>query len=131
MSVRRLRSTVDWVVMDLPSSMTLSESNRMLENEIEFIKKSLDIFCCPKCSGELRFKGKSFDCLICSQSYSAIDNIPQLFWSNEWDPSKEDVTEKIKSFYEKNPFPSYDDFDNVGTLINKARKGLFAKLLDD
>ena len=39
--------------------------------------------------------------------------------------------QKIKAFYEANPFPNYDDFDSVGSLIDKARTRMFAKLLDD
>ena len=103
----------------------------MRATEVEFFNQEHDIFCCPKCRGALRFNDNSFVCLDCSQGYQALDDIPMLFWPNEWTSSKEDVTEKIKSFYEKNPFPSYDDFDNVGTLLDKARQGLFARLLDD
>lgn len=59
------------------------------------------------------------------------DNIPLLFWPTEWDESKSDVTNIVKSFYEETPFPNYDDFDNTGVLIEKAGQGLFAKLLDE
>ena len=103
----------------------------MRDNEKQFIIRNVDIFCCPKCSGELKFDDDSFECLNCQQSYQVLDGIPMLFWPNEWDSSKEDVTDNIKLFYEKTPFPNYDDFDNAGSLIDKARKGLFAKLLDD
>jgi SAM-dependent methyltransferase len=37
----------------------------------------------------------------------------------------------VKAFYEETPFPNYEDFDSVGSLLNKARRGRFAKLLDD
>lgn len=37
----------------------------------------------------------------------------------------------VKDFYERHPFPNYDDFDNLGSLIDGARKGIFAKLLDE
>lgn len=90
-----------------------------------------ELFCCPKCDGDLTYGNESFKCTDCQQSYEIVDGIPLLFWPNEWDPSKEDVTEKMKSFYEKTPFPNYDDFDNAGSLIDKARQGIFAKLLDD
>jgi SAM-dependent methyltransferase len=103
----------------------------MLSKERQFIKKDIDIFCCPRCKGELSFNDNSFDCLNCRQPYQVLDDIPMLFWPNEWDNMKEDVTDKIRLFYEANPFPNYDDFENVGSLIDKARKGLFAKLLDD
>ena len=101
----------------------------MLQKEIEFIEKNLTIFCCPKCAGDVSFAGGRFDCLKCRQSYPVSDDIPQLFWSNEWDSLKEDVTEKVKAFYEENPFPNYNDFDNVGTLISRARKNLLASLI--
>lgn len=97
-----------------------------------FINQNINIFCCPKCNGELNFiNSNSFDCLDCRQSYQVLDGIPKLFWQNDRHFSKEDVTEKIKLFYEKNPFPNYDDLDNTGSLMDKARKGLFAKLLDE
>ena len=35
-----------------------------------------------------------------------------------------------KSFYEENPFPNYEDHDSVRTLIEKARKGVYARALD-
>lgn len=103
----------------------------MRDKEKQFIIQNIDIFCCPKCSRELNFNDNSFKCLNCYQSYQVLDGIPMLLWPNDCDASKEDVTENIKLFYEKNPFPNYDDFDNAGTLIDKARQGLFAKLLDE
>jgi len=103
----------------------------MNENDKNFINQNINLFCCPKCSDNLIFTNDSFECLNCLQLYNVEDSIPKLFWSNEWESSKEDVTDKIKSFYEKTPFPDYDELDNVEKLMHKARKGLFAKLLDD
>src|SRR5262245_6890554 len=90
-----------------------------------------DILCCPRCGGSLRLEQGRFACEQCSHVYAASDEVPSLFTPNEWVDAKEDVTEAIKAFYETNPFPNYDDFDNAASLIDKARKGLFAKLLDD
>ena len=103
----------------------------MYDIEKNFIAQNISMFCCPKCGGDLSFSTGTFNCLSCAQPFQDLDGIPSLFWPNEWDPSKEDVTDKIKSFYEQTPFPNYDDFDNLGSLIDKARKGVFAKLLDD
>lgn len=103
----------------------------MRDDDKNFIAQNIGMFCCPKCGGDLIFKDKGFNCLNCHQPYRVLDGIPLLFWPNEWDPLKKDVTEKVKSFYEKTPFPNYDEFDNVSSLIEKARIGLFAKLLDD
>jgi 2-polyprenyl-3-methyl-5-hydroxy-6-metoxy-1,4-benzoquinol methylase len=103
----------------------------MQSKEGIFVMENMDILCCPKCGGQLNHNDSELNCLGCQKIYKAIDGIPMLYWQNEWDASKEDVTEKIRSFYEKNPFPDYDDFDNVGTLIEKARQGVFARLLDE
>jgi ubiquinone/menaquinone biosynthesis C-methylase UbiE len=40
------------------------------------------------------------------------------------------VTEQVKTFYEKTPFPNYDDRDSVQLLIDKARKGGYAQALN-
>lgn len=103
----------------------------MRDSEARFIQSNLGIFCCPKCSSSLNFNSRSLACSSCGQDFTLPDNIPRLFWPNEWDPEKEDVTAKIKEFYEETPFPDYDDYDNVGSLIEKSRQGIFAKLLDD
>ena len=103
----------------------------MQEKEITYIRKNIDLFCCPKCSGGLLCDVNDLVCSSCTQRYSLQETISSLYWQNEWDSSKEDVTDTIHAFYEKNPFPNYDDFDSVSSLIDKARKGLFAQLLDD
>lgn len=95
----------------------------------------IDLLCCPKCGGNIEPNGggtgETIACTACKQVYPVTDNIPQLFWPHDWDSSKYDVTEAMKQFYEKTPFPNYDDFDNAGSLVEKARKGFFARLLDE
>jgi SAM-dependent methyltransferase len=93
----------------------------------------INSLCCPKCSGDLACSGdmSQLDCLACGQRFPVTGNIPQLFWPNEWEPGKEDVTERIRAFYEDTPFPNYDEFDSAATLLDKARARVFAKLLDD
>jgi SAM-dependent methyltransferase len=56
-----------------------------------------------------------------------------VFWPNEWqkEHSAEDVTDMVKAFYEQTPFPNYDDLDSGEGLREKARKGVFARLLDE
>ena len=41
-----------------------------------------------------------------------------------------DVTEKVKAFYEANPFPNYDDHDTLRSLIEKARRSGLPLALD-
>ncbi|UCE50230.1 MAG: methyltransferase domain-containing protein, partial [Phycisphaerales bacterium] len=41
-----------------------------------------------------------------------------------------DVTEKVKAFYEANPFPNYDNHDTLRSLIEKARRSGLPSALD-
>ena len=61
--------------------------------------------------------------------YRIEDNIPLLFEPNE--SIEGDVTAIVKAFYEETPFPNYDDFDSRDSLANKAKAGIFARLLDE
>lgn len=94
--------------------------------------QNMDIFVCPSCSGALNVTSDRcmIKCSKCNQSFGCEAGIPLLFWPNDWD-SKTDVTEAIKSFYEQNPFPGYEDIDSDQSLRQKAEKGIFARLLDD
>jgi len=97
-----------------------------------FIINHIDILMCPICRGALNVSSdrRSIKCSICKQSFKCKKGIPLLFWPNEWD-SETDVTEVVKSFYEENPFPNYQDLDSSWSLREKAEKGIFARLLDE
>jgi SAM-dependent methyltransferase len=95
------------------------------------LQEHIDLFCCPKCGAGLTLAAEALRCEGCGQSFPIDDRIPMLFWPNDWDDQKRDVTEIVKAFYEETPFPNYDDFDSVASLAAKARQGLFAKLLDE
>jgi SAM-dependent methyltransferase len=97
----------------------------------ELVRTHGDLFCCPRCSGALTRHAAHFTCGSCQQTYPDQEGVPSLFASNEWSTDRRDVTDVMKAFYEANPFPNYDDFDSAASLIDKARTGLFAKLLDE
>lgn len=64
--------------------------------------------------------------------YPVEEGIPRLFVpAEEKDVRGRDVTEIVKQFYERTPFPNYDDLDSPRALIEKARSGLFARLLNE
>jgi SAM-dependent methyltransferase len=63
--------------------------------------------------------------------YPVQDGVPCLFAPNAWPEGKSDVTDLVKSFYEETPFPNYDDLDSRDALVTKARRGVFARLLDE
>jgi uncharacterized protein YbaR (Trm112 family) len=102
-----------------------------IEARRDSLSEQLQLLCCPGCHGELELGDQRLACTACGHGFEIADGIPLLFWPNEWSESRDDVTEQVKAFYEETPFPNYDDFDSVDSLIRKARQGMFAKLLDD
>lgn len=88
------------------------------------------IIICPKCGGKLRFGGKDIKCKGCQQIYKIEFGVPMLYFPHKEINSKGNITQIVKSFYEENPFPNYDDIDSKWSLIEKAERGIFAKLLN-
>lgn len=76
--------------------------------------------------------GHRFD-TASGQIFPVVHGIPNLFVPNGWTAPGQlaDVTEVVKAFYEETPFPNYDDFDPRESLRQKARRGIFAALLDE
>jgi ubiquinone/menaquinone biosynthesis C-methylase UbiE len=97
---------------------------------LEHMKAHLDIFCCPSCRGDLEIRETQIRCFSCNKPYGVEGGIPLLFWPNEWDNSKKDVTEIVRTFYESSPFPNYEEFENIGDLISKAQNSFFVNLLN-
>jgi SAM-dependent methyltransferase len=97
----------------------------------ESLDKFRQMLCCPRCQGELAFSEVQATCASCGQTFPVDDGIPLLFWPTEGDADSDALTAQVRSFYEETPFPNYDEFDSVSSLIEKARRGVFAKLLDE
>ena len=93
------------------------------------IVKQFDIFACPVCRGPLNGDDRALNCNQCGANYPSDNEIPLLFAPNEG--QAHDVTGVVKNFYEENPFPNYDDLDTSESLMQKARRGVFGKLLDE
>jgi SAM-dependent methyltransferase len=91
----------------------------------------VEILRCPRCDGRMGEAEQTLVCHSCSQRYPITDGIPQLFVPNDWGDGKLDVTDIVKDFYEETPFPNYDDVDSRETLRQKARLGVFARILDE
>ena len=68
---------------------------------------------------------------ITGATYPVEEGIPRLFVLGKETGNGRDVTEIVKQFYEKTPFPNYDDLDTRRALMEKAREGLFARLLSE
>src|SRR5262249_20099817 len=69
---------------------------------------------------------------VTGASYPVEEGIPRLFVpAADAGVAGRDVTDLVKASCEKTPFPNYDDLDNPRALIEKARAGLFARLLHE
>jgi uncharacterized protein YbaR (Trm112 family) len=91
-----------------------------------------EILGCPSCRAAIRFAVPLITCEACGAVYPFSDEgIPLLFCPNEGWTDHKDVTDVVKSFYEVNPFPNYDDLDSRASLAEKASRGIFARLLDE
>jgi len=98
---------------------------------LDLILEHLSILACPACGAELEPAPREIGCSQCRARYPIGDEgIPLLFCPNEGWTDRRDVTDMVKSFYEENPFPNYDDLDSRESLARKARQGVFARLLD-
>ncbi|MGA7414706.1 MAG: class I SAM-dependent methyltransferase [Bryobacteraceae bacterium] len=87
---------------------------------------------CPVCGGQLISEDERISCQGCSRSFPMDGmEIPLLFWPNESTGNVEDVTDKVRAFYEETPFPNYDSLDTRESLQAKARRGIYARLLDE
>lgn len=93
--------------------------------------KSFALVCCPVCSGDFDTSEKGVRCSECGHQFEFENGIALLFWPTNDKALAGDVTSAVKAFYEKNPFPNYDDVESSFTLRTKARRGIFAQLLDD
>jgi 2-polyprenyl-3-methyl-5-hydroxy-6-metoxy-1,4-benzoquinol methylase len=70
--------------------------------------------------------------LVCPQTggrWLFVDGVPSLFGTV--DEAADPVTSKVKSFYEENPFPSYEGLEEFGELVSKGLSNPFSRRLLD
>lgn len=98
-------------------------------------ERHLELLRCPACGAALARADGQLACTAsdgeAAHRFPLDGEIPLLYWPTEWDGGKRDVTDAVRAFYEETPFPNYDDLDDVGSLMIKARRGVFARLLDE
>ena len=87
--------------------------------------QNISFFNCPTCQADLQ---ESKFGVTCDNgcSFDIVNKIPNLIV----DEARDEIEEKIREFYEQTPFPDYEGLDSINTLVAKADKGGFAKLLD-
>ena len=103
----------------------------MADERMNDLRADAGIFCCPRCGGDLGFANEAMTCSKCGRDFEIADGIPMGFWPTDDADVHADVTMVVKEFYEETPFPHYNEFDSAAGLAESARKGVFAKMLDE
>lgn len=93
------------------------------------MRANLDLFACPSCRSDLAIDGGKIACTQCPAVFVTDGNIPLMYIPNNWS-GREDVTEKVKAFYEETPFPNYELLETSADLVQKANKSYFANILN-
>ncbi len=63
-------------------------------------------------------------CVQTGDVFPFIDGVPSLLAQDRGDG--EDVTARVKSFYESHPFPSYEGLEEFGELVTKGNRNSFS-----
>jgi SAM-dependent methyltransferase len=98
--------------------------------DLKAIREHLDLFQCPACGEAFSEIGSQRIQCARDHVFPVESGLPMLFAPHQEYRAKGDVTDRIRDFYVENPFPDYEDFDSVGSLVERAKAGVFANALD-
>jgi carbamoyltransferase len=90
----------------------------------------VDLVSSPNAAAPVYRDNGDLVCAETGQRFQQTDGILQMFWPHDGIEDPSDVTAQVREFYEKTPFPDYDDHDSVRSLIDKSRAGIYASALD-
>lgn len=76
---------------------------------------------------ELEQADDALRCTRNGETFPFLDGVPSLFAKPE--AEGKDVTDKVRSFYEEYPFPSYEGLEEFGELVNKGYQNPFTTRL--
>jgi 2-polyprenyl-3-methyl-5-hydroxy-6-metoxy-1,4-benzoquinol methylase len=87
------------------------------------------ILACLKAPGDsdghgLELTEEGFRCPDTGQEYPFIGGVPSLYSTPEGEG--EEVTQRVKSFYEEHPFPNYEGLEEFGELVSKGSQNSFS-----
>lgn len=87
---------------------------------------------CLKAPGQadetnLELHHEGLRCVETGEIYPLLDRVPSLFATPAGNGV--DVTTRVKSFYEENPFPSYEGLEEFGNLVTKGHANPFSRQL--
>jgi SAM-dependent methyltransferase len=101
-----------------------------------FDEKVLARLICPVTGQDLRFTEDSLIARDGTRRYLVDEGIARMFVvPNSGDEAGsellKDTALTVQDFYQESPFPNYNDFDNLGDFVKRARRGVFARLLSE
>jgi SAM-dependent methyltransferase len=85
----------------------------------------------PCCGADPERRGDLLACPACAREFRGAGEVPELFLPHEGMEDPGDVTRAVRAFYEATPFPNYGEHDTARSLIDKSRKGLYARRLNE
>jgi SAM-dependent methyltransferase len=98
--------------------------------DLQTITNNSSLFQCPKCGSEFTVADSDKVGCKAGHTFPVEKGLPLLFASHEKHKSEKDVTDAMRSFYMDNPFPDYEDFDSVGSLVERSQTSIFMRALD-
>jgi len=80
-------------------------------------------------NGQLEIVDDGLRDVASDRVYPFINGVPNLYSSPEGDGAA--IDKVVHAFYEENPFPNYEGFEDFGDIVNKGERNPFAvQLLD-
>lgn len=76
---------------------------------------------------QMKLESDGLRCCDTGKLYHHLRGVPSLFQSSEGEGA--DVTSRVQSFYEENPFPNYDGLQDFGQLVKKGQNNPFSATL--
>jgi len=73
---------------------------------------------------DIELAGDTLRCRQTGETYPFICGVPSLYHPMKGEGI--DITNRVRSFYEENPFPNYDGVQDFGELVNKGHQNLFS-----
>ena len=107
----------------------VSDGSRSAETTPMFSDKLLACLKAPGAGEEMHLEAAAggLRCPRTGAEYPYVDGVPTLFQAPRGDG--EEISVRVKSFYEENPFPDYEGVEDFGDLVGKGNTNSFSRRL--
>jgi SAM-dependent methyltransferase len=99
------------------------------QTQIASPARDADFFQCPQTGGTMHLSGDAYISKAAPEIKFPLESgVIRAFLSGGGKEGA--LTAQVKDFYEKTPFPNYDEMENLGSLIEKSRDRQFPEMLN-